>query len=280
MQKNFTTTDGAVLSYSDVGAGPPLVFLPGWSQSAAMFQHQIAEFSSTRRVIAIDFRGHGKSPDATGGFRIVRFAADILELAAHEQVGQADFVGWSMGASVLWAMVDLFGTGRFRSLTFIDEPASVMRQAGMTNEDATHAGALFDAATMVAIAEQIKGNEGKAARSAFLDSMVTKGIDPELKAWLLAENLRADPRCIADLFVDHCSINWSDVFRRIDTPTLILGGRTSHVDCRSQQWIHSQIPHSELTIFEDEEGGAHFPFLESPQHFNSVLKAFLERQGN
>ena len=73
MQKNFTTSDGAVLTYTDEGQGPALVMLPGWSQSAAMFRHQIEHFSSTHRVLAVDFRGHGKSPDAARGFRIFRF---------------------------------------------------------------------------------------------------------------------------------------------------------------------------------------------------------------
>lgn len=278
MQKNFTASDGAVLSYTDVGQGPALVMLPGWSQSAAMFRHQIEHFSATHRVIAVDFRGHGKSPDADRGFRIFRFAADVMELMNHEKIENATMLGWSMGASVLWAMIDIYGTGFIDKLILIDEPAIVMRQAGMSDEDVLNAGALFDAATMIAIAEQIRGAEGAMARGAFLDSMITKGIPADLKAWLLQENLRVNAVQVADLFVDHCSIDWSDIFSRIDRPTLVIGGRVSHVNVRSQEWISEQIKGSRLVIFEEADGGAHFSFIEAPERFNEVLSRFLASQ--
>lgn len=277
MQKNFTTSDGAVLTYTDEGQGPALVLLPGWSQSAAMFRYQVEHFSATHRVLAIDFRGHGQSPEAKRGFRIFRFAADIMELMKHEKIEKARMLGWSMGASVLWAMIDIFDTGFIDKLILVDEPATVMRQAGMSDEDTVNAGALFDAATMVAVAEQIKGSEGAAARGAFLDGMITKNIPADLKAWLLQENLRVDAVHIANLFVDHCSIDWSDIFARIDRPTLIIAGRVSHVNFRSQEWIQGQIKGSDLVIFEEAEGGAHFPFIEAPVRFNEVLANFLAK---
>ncbi|MDH0872729.1 alpha/beta fold hydrolase [Agrobacterium pusense] len=275
MKKTFETSDGATLAYTDEGSGKALILLPGWSQSAAMFRHQIAHLSISRRVIALDFRGHGQSPDATHGYRIYRFARDVQELMQHEQIERADIVGWSMGASVAWAMIDMCGTRQIDRLVFVDEPASVMRQPGMSEEGVVNAGALFDSATMLAIAEQIIGADGHATRSAFLNSMVTKQIPAELKEWLLAENLRVDPHLAASLFVNHCAIDWSDIFTRIDRPTLIVGGRVSHVDARSQQWIHSQIAGSELIIFEENEGGAHFSFIEAPGRFNEVLAGFL-----
>ncbi|MGR9079909.1 alpha/beta fold hydrolase [Rhizobium leguminosarum] len=275
MKKTFETSDGATLAYTDEGSGEVLILLPGWSQSAAMFRHQIAHFARNRRVVALDFRGHGQSPHATHGYRIYRFAGDVQELMRHEQIERADIVGWSMGASVVWAMIDMFGTRHFNRLVFVDEPASVMRQAGMSEQDAVNAGALFDSTTMLAIAEQIIGADGHATRGAFLDSMVTKQIPADLKEWLLAENLRVDPGQVASLFVNHCTIDWSDIFTRIDRPTLIVGGRVSHVDARSQEWIHGRIAGSTLIIFEDNQGGAHFPFLEAPDRFNELLSSFL-----
>jgi non-heme chloroperoxidase len=276
MQRTFTTSDGARLTYLEQGEGDVLVVLPGWSQSAAMFRHQMEYFSKSRRVVALDFRGHGASANADRGHRIHRFAADVAELLEHAGVERASMLGWSMGASVLWAYIDLFGTHRIDRLILVDEPASVMRQPGMSDDEAIQAGALFDAATMAAIAAQIAGPDGHGARSAFLDSMVTKAIPADLRAFLLAENLRADPRDIAALFVNHCSLDWRDVIRRIDRPTLVIGGRVSHVDARSQAWIHAQIATSELVIFEEADGGAHFPFIEAPDTFNRVLGRFLD----
>ncbi|MFH6783247.1 MULTISPECIES: alpha/beta fold hydrolase [Methylobacterium] len=278
MLRSFVASDGAVLNYIDAGGNGSdvLILLHGWSQSAAMFRHQVETFSRTRRVIALDFRGHGASPKAEGGYRIHRFAVDLAELMDHAAVARASVLGSSMGNSVLWAYIDLYGTARLDRLVFVDEPASVMRQPGMTDEEAVEAGALFDAATMTTIAAQIMGPEGAATREAFLDGMITKGIPRALRAFMLAENLRADPHDVASLFVNHCAIDWRDIFHRIDRPTLVIGGRVSHVNPRSQEWIHAQVAGSELVIVEEAEGGAHFPFLEAPEAFNSVLARFLD----
>lgn len=275
MNKSFVTSDGATLNYVDSGSGDVLVLLHGWSQSAAMFRHQIERFSKERRVIALDFRGHGTSPKATHGYRVYRFAADVAELLRHEGVEKASMLGWSMGSSVLWALIDLYGTGKFERLIFVDEPASVMSQPNMTSEDVTNAGALFDGPTMLAVAAQIAGPDGSAAREGFLNGMITKGIPKDLRDWLLTENLLVDSRNVAELFINHCAIDWSDLFKRIDRPTLIIGGRVSHVDPRSQEWIHAQVKGSELVIFEEHQGGAHFPFIECPDAFNDVLAKFL-----
>lgn len=149
---------------------------------------------------------------------------------------------------------------------------------GMSDEDILNTAALFDAATVLAIAEQIKGAEGAAARGAFLDGMITKGIPEDLKAWLLQENLRVNAVHIADLLVDHCSIDRSDIFTRIYRPTLVIGGRVSHVNPRLQEWIYAQIKGSQLVIFEEADGGAHFSFIETPARFNEVLASFLAEQ--
>lgn len=273
--KSFVTSDGATINYVDEGTGDVLVLLHGWAQSAVMFRHQVAHLSRNRRVIAPDFRGHGTSPAAAGGYRIARFAADVAGLLAHENISRATILGWSMGASVLWAFIDQYGTARLDGVIFVDEPASVMRQHDMSDEDAVNAGALFDAAALAGLAAQIAGGEGHATRSAFLDSMVTKTIAPDLKAFLLAENLITDGRDAASLIVNHCMIDWRDIFARVDVPALVIGGRVSHVAPRSQEWIHRQIPHSELVIFEADQGGAHFPFIEAPDIFNTVLERFL-----
>ena len=39
--KQFTTSDGVRLNYSDTGSGKPLVLIHGWSQCAEEFKHQV-----------------------------------------------------------------------------------------------------------------------------------------------------------------------------------------------------------------------------------------------
>jgi pimeloyl-ACP methyl ester carboxylesterase len=54
---HVTTSDGVRLHYLEAGAGQPLVLIPGWSQTAAMYQHQLDGLGQYSRVIALDMRG-------------------------------------------------------------------------------------------------------------------------------------------------------------------------------------------------------------------------------
>src|SRR5882672_7284967 len=62
---SFTTSDGVRLHYIEAGAGDLLVMIPGWSQTAAQFKHQIAGLSDQYHVIAIDMRGMGNRTSRT-----------------------------------------------------------------------------------------------------------------------------------------------------------------------------------------------------------------------
>src|SRR5205814_8790522 len=48
---SFTTSDGVRLHYIEAGSGDGLVMIPGWSQSAAQFKHQLSGLSDRYRVI-------------------------------------------------------------------------------------------------------------------------------------------------------------------------------------------------------------------------------------
>jgi pimeloyl-ACP methyl ester carboxylesterase len=67
------TSDGVQLHYLESGSGLPLVLVPGWSQTAAMFQRQLDGLAGDCRVLALDMRGHGESEKPEHGYRFFRF---------------------------------------------------------------------------------------------------------------------------------------------------------------------------------------------------------------
>ena len=66
------------LYYQSYGNGFPLVLLHGNGGDSNYFAQQVPYFSRFRRVIALDTRGHGKSPRGTAPFSIRQFAEDLL----------------------------------------------------------------------------------------------------------------------------------------------------------------------------------------------------------
>lgn len=273
----FLSSDNACIPYRRRGNGPPLLLIHGWSQSGAMFQHQLAGLSQNHTVIVPDLRGHGQSPSPGGGLRMARLAQDIRELMAHLGLHRADMLGWSMGASVIWAYIDLYGTGAIDRLVLVDQPSSLMKTAGMSEQECIDSGALFTFAQLDELCQALNGEDGETVRAAFVRGMVTPTIPGDLLSWIIEENARTPLAVASALLVSHCMQDWRDVLPRIDRPSLVIGGAASHVDPRSQRFVARQIPGALYHEFTGDEGGAHFPFLEAPDLFNATLASFLQR---
>lgn len=274
----FTTRDGCTISYRDTGAvasGRTLVMLTGWSQSAAMYDRVIPLLDGDLRVVTYDHRNHGASGRSEAGARIASLAQDLHELLDHLGIGRTHVLGHSMGCSVIWSYIDTRGTGRFDSVVLVDQPSVCALVPWLQPHDAAEVGAIMDFAGAAAFAQALVGPDSEKARRDFLTSMLTDHVSAEDDAFMWEQNLRLAMPFGARLLIDHVMQDWRDVLPRIDVPTLVTAGDVSHVVPSSQRWIAGQIPGSQLRVFTSEEGGAHFPFVESPAHFAEVLSTFL-----
>jgi len=268
-------SDGARIAYRMQGSGPALIMVHGWSQSGAMFQHQLDRLSRDFTVVVPDVRGHGESPPPAGGLRMARLAADVREIADHLGMARFHLLGWSMGVSVIWAFIDLFGTSRIEKLVFVDQPPMLTVLPGMGEEEAADCGALFTLESLAALFAALRSSDADATRANFVGGMVTGDIAPPLFEWIIAENGKTDAGVAAALLLSHSTNDWRDVLPRIDRPALVIGGAASHVAPRSQRFVHGQIAGSVYREFSAAEGGAHFPFLEAPDLFNELVGDFL-----
>lgn len=88
------------LNYVEQGQGQPLILLHGNGESSDYFEHQIPFFSTTYRVIAIDTRGHGKSPRGEKPFTIKQFADDLHDFMDEKGIAKANLLGFSDGGNI------------------------------------------------------------------------------------------------------------------------------------------------------------------------------------
>ena len=88
------------LNYEEKGSGFPLVLLHGNGEDCTYFKNQLEYFSKTRRVIAVDTRGHGKTPRGDGEFSIRRFAGDLHSFFLEHGIEKADILGFSDGGNI------------------------------------------------------------------------------------------------------------------------------------------------------------------------------------
>lgn len=88
------------LYYEEQGKGEPIFLLHGNGEDDTYFANQLSFFSDKHRMIAVDTRGHGKSPRGTAPFTMEQFAADLRELMEKLQISRAVILGFSDGANI------------------------------------------------------------------------------------------------------------------------------------------------------------------------------------
>ena len=88
------------LHYTEQGQGQPLILLHGNGEDSSYFVHQIAHFSKSYRVIAIDTRGHGQSPRGEKPFAIKQFAEDLKDFLDTRNIAKAIILGFSDGGNI------------------------------------------------------------------------------------------------------------------------------------------------------------------------------------
>ena len=267
----FTTSDGVKLNYLEAGSGKPLVMIPGWSQTAAQFKHQLSGLSSKYHVIAIDMRGHGDSSKPENGYRIHRLSADVHEFLVGKGLKDVTLAGHSMGCSVIWGYWELFGSERLSKLVLIDQMPMITANPTWGEQEKTDAGAILDKNSLYDITNALAGPDGVKTTEGFITGMFTKQYPRDELKWAIDQNLKFPRPYAARLLYDHATNDWRDVIKRINVPTLVVGGKTSLVGWKSQQWIASQIPGAKAVIFEESEGGNHFMFMENPTKFNQLV---------
>ncbi|MGD9507682.1 MAG: alpha/beta fold hydrolase [Geminicoccaceae bacterium] len=270
-----TTSDGVGLSVVEKGGGRPLVLVPGWSQTARQFQAQIDGLADRYRVIAVDMRGHGQSAKPAHGYKIQRLAQDLKELLDTLDLRDAAVAGHSMGSSVLWCYWDLFGAHRIQDVVFVDQMPAITALPSWSAEERLVAGTIFDHATLPATIEALAGPDGVATTERMVGGMFTAAYPQDRLAEVIRLNLEMPRAHAAALLYNHSTQDWRDVIPTVGWRALVVGGRASFVSWQSQVWIHERIKGSRLELFEAEEGGQHFMFMENPSRFNALVRDFL-----
>lgn len=95
----FDSYDGGqlhVVEYGPVDA-PPILLLHGVTLAAALFNHVLLDLGGEFRVLALDWRGHGRSRPGRDGFGLGVLGHDVATVLTHLDLRHAVVLGHSMG---------------------------------------------------------------------------------------------------------------------------------------------------------------------------------------
>lgn len=102
-KSGYAPVNGIEVYYEVYGEGKPLILLHGAFYTIEMNWGQLLpELSKTRKIIAIEFQGHGHSPYSDRKLDIATLARDVEGVMDYLKIDTADVAGYSMGGSVAY----------------------------------------------------------------------------------------------------------------------------------------------------------------------------------
>jgi len=257
----FTSSDGVQLHYLDAGSGPLIVFVPGWTMPAEIWQPQIDHFARNPRVVAFDPRGQGRSEKVSYGYDAARRARDIGELLEDLDDGPAVLVGWSLGVHEVLEYTRQAGTDRVAGAVLVDHAIYV----DWSTSDALRSRyAAVQTEREEWIPRFVRAIHATPQPEAYLDAISQAALStPANAAAIMIGNLilmdTGDLRPAVDAF---------------DKPALFVW-----VDGRPDGWadvVRRHKPDAAIVVIPD---AGHALFVDQPDRFNEAMESFVRSLG-
>lgn len=249
--------DGAMIHYVEAGTGPAMLFVPGWTMPATIFDAQIDHFARTRHVVAMDPRAQGESTKTGDGLYPAARARDIRSVIDSLKLAPVVIVAWSMGVAEVAAYVEQFGTTGFSHIVLVDGVAGLPFDPKVTPGLLAWVGSLQKDRT-AETASFVKNMFASPRTDAYLRSITDAALKTPTSA--------AVALMVGALTNDHRS-----ALNGVDKPTLIVVTPNSTFGAAYED-LHARIKGS---LFEKVTGAGHALFVDQPQAFNSMVERFI-----
>lgn len=257
--RHFVTSDSVKLHYLDAGSGPPLVFVPGWTMPAWIWELQLRHFGSSHRVVALDPRGQGRSDKPAKGYHAIRRGRDICELLDHLGGEPAVVVGWSLGVQEVLVCAHEFGTARIRAIVLVDHPVVV-------DPEIVHA-------IVGERMESLQVNREAWTRSFIKDILRKPPSDAYLEA-LTQAALSTPTNAAAIMMANLYFLGPTDLgpaLDALDRPVLFVYSSLDWAVAAAED-VRKGWPKLPVKVIDEP---SHALFVAKPQEFNRVLEEFL-----
>jgi pimeloyl-ACP methyl ester carboxylesterase len=259
VSSGYADVNGIKLYHEIYGEGEPLVLIHGGLTTIGEMQGWVQPLAQTRRVIAVEMQGHGRTADTDRPMSFTTLGDDIAVLLDHLEIAKADLVGHSFGgASAIRAAIQQ--PEKVRRLVVISSPYARScwypeTQEGMGRISASMAENMMQTPT------------GKSSKQwpepqrfpQFLDKMgrmMSEDYD-----W--SADITKLPMPVLLVFADNDSISQKHVAQFF----ALLGGGV-----KEPGWQNTQLSKSRLAVV---PGYSHYNFitsLEAPQ----IIRKFLD----
>lgn len=99
----YAPANGSKIYFEVYGEGKPIVLLHGAFCTLDMtWGELIPELAKTRKVIAVELQGHGRTPYSERKLSRVTLASDVEKVLDHLKIDSADVAGYSFGGQIAY----------------------------------------------------------------------------------------------------------------------------------------------------------------------------------
>lgn len=255
------TPDGVRIHYLEAApqdgaaAAPSLLFVPGWTLAAQIWQPQIDHFRAARRVVAMDPRSQGLSDRPHDGHTPQARGRDVS--AVIDELGMAPVVPvcWSLAVAECVAVVEQLGTDRLAGLVLVDglaggEPAPEWL------------------AYMVGWIGRLQ-RDREAGTASFVRSMYRTPQSEEYLRQVTEQSLATPTDAMVALMVGGLTNDNREALKSIDKPVLFVVSRSPFVPRYEE--MRDLIPRVRFAVFD----AGHALFIDQAERFNALLEEFL-----
>ena len=274
MKQAEITLHGHRINYRVAGSGPLMVLLHGIAGTSATWEGVMPRLAERHTVVAPDLLGHGASGKPEGDYSLGAYANTLRDLLVSLARERATLVGHSLGGGVAMQFAYQFPE-RCERLVLVSS-GGLGREVHALLRAAALPGAEVVLPWLCMAGERSVGRIGHA-----LGSIGFRATADLAEAWRGFVSL-AEPgarraflhtvRGIIDLGGQRVSAS-DRLYLAAGLPTLIVWGEEDPlIPVRHARAAHETIAGSRLEIF---PGAGHFPHLEDPQRFTTVLLDFI-----
>ncbi len=256
-QARQARSDGLTIRYGDLGHGEPaLLCMPGWCASRVAFDGLARQFAARRRVLSLDWRGHGRSDPSDRDFgtaELVRDALAVIEASGARQVVPlaTAHAGW-----VAMALRRALGAHRIPKLVLVDWIVTAAPPPFLAALSGLQDPAQWQAVRDRLFAMWLEGVDHPAVISFVRDDM---GSYP-FEMWARAGREISGAYATAGSPLDALS--------RLDPPPPALHLAAQHAPAPEYPWLHTATLSTR----------SHFPTLEAPEAMVDPIERFLAGQ--
>lgn len=243
-------------------SAPPVVLLHGWIYDGLATWHKvIPDLAADHRVLALDFRNHGRSARIRGRFDVADAADEVALVLDRLGVGRVPVVGYSMGGMIAQALASRHRE-RVAGLVLAATAARPVDRPAWLTYPVFYGGravARLDRLTMPRLAHRYLIAAGAVA--------------PEHGAWLWESLLDRD----VDLYYESgfaiLRFDGTEAARRLDVPThVIVPTADQLIPPRLQYATAALVDGAEVTEI---AGARHEAVLTHPEAVAKAIRAHL-----